>query len=220
MMMTAFIPNAYSLTYNTYSPDTTRTYSPDTEERAVEAAGGVTIATSVNGSTIRVKMNNLGASLEGQTVTINRCWGNGGCQHLGASEIHWVEYLDEQKSDEYAKAAGSTAALAVPAFVVGRVVFGTFATLKTIITRYWVPNTTFLKVAPYGLGVIAGAGSAALVEGMTFDTLNPVHHYDVAEALGAALDSDTVRNKYDQLSGKDFEELVEDLDEGLRSAVD
>ena len=192
MMMTAFIPNAYS-------------------SSTVETAKGVAIAKSVNGDTVRVKMNN-----SDQSMTINRCSASGDCKHLGASEVHWVKYLDEQKSDEYVKAAGSTAALAVPAFVVGSVVFHSVNLLKSVVTRSWVPNTTLWEIAPYAFGGATGVGTAVL-GGATFDTLNPVHHYDVAEALGAALDG---TQSSDEMSGTDFEEFVEDLDEGLRSAVD
>ena len=197
MMMTAFIPNAYSF---------------DTEEQAVEAVG-VVVAKSVSGDTIRVKMNNPGALLEDQTMTINRCSKDYVCEYL-VNPSHKVEYLDEQSFDEYAKTVTLGAGLTVVAVAVSGFVFMTVSIVTGVAAKYGHLNEWIAYIAPGALGAIS-LGATAIVPGVKYDTANPFHHYGVGDALDTVLEGS---KNSDELSRSEFEEFVEDLEEGLRSA--
>ena len=215
LMMTALIPNAYSV-----EP----WFVPD---RYMQTADGVVVATNEeSGETVRVKINNPSAPLEDQTMTIKLCLANDKCKFL-VNSSYKVEYLDEQKFDEYAKTAAAGTGLVVAGVAAARVTLGRLfvalfsdSSKNAFLVYILEMNVPALVAFYYGSGALAGV-STAVLPGMMFDAANPLHHYDVADALDSVLESGNAKSvSAEPLSDEDFKEFVEVLEEGLRSAFE
>ena len=196
----AFIPNAYS-------SDSFYT------QKNVVTADGIIVATSVSGETVRVQTNNPSASLEDQTVTINLCSADGNCDHL-VNPSYKVEYLDEQRFDEYVKT--TAAGIYMTVFGVGTVEILPSLIAKTF-KSYYLAVAISTPARHYAFGVFLAVVVLKLATGSDH-ALNPLHHNDVADALDSVLESDSAQNN-EILSDEKFKEFVRDLEEGLRSAV-